>query len=85
MVIPMRRLRRLMLATLFSGLATALFIAPLYADTNVDFTATVQKDTCQIEIDGNGTVSLATVGPSYFADGITAETDYGAARNFRLS
>ncbi|MCT6976510.1 fimbrial protein, partial [Salmonella enterica subsp. enterica serovar Yoruba] len=53
----MRRLRRLMLATLFSGLATALFIAPLYADTNVDFTATVQKDTCQIEIDGNGTVS----------------------------
>ncbi len=60
MVIPMRRLRRLMLATLFSGLATALFIAPLYADTNVDFTATVQKDTCQIEIDGNGTCLLYT-------------------------
>lgn len=78
----MTRARIIPLFTLTTGLATALFIAPLYADTNVDFTATVQKDTCQIEIDGNGTVSLATVGPSYFADGITAETDYGAARNF---
>lgn len=82
MVIPMRRLRKLMLATLFSGLATALFIAPLYADTNVDFTATVQKDTCQIEIDGNGTVSLATVGPSYFAEASRRKRTTGAARNF---
>ncbi|HIC6516192.1 TPA: fimbrial-like protein, partial [Salmonella enterica subsp. enterica serovar Newport] len=63
----MRRLREPTLATLFSGLATALFSATLYADTNVNFTASVQKDTCQIKIDGNGTVNFATIAPAYFA------------------
>lgn len=78
----MRRSRRITFVALFSGLATALFIAPLYADTNVDFTALVQKDTCQIEINGNGTVNLATAAPGYFADGITAETDYDGGKEF---
>ncbi|EEO2379736.1 fimbrial protein [Salmonella enterica] len=80
----MRRLHRLTLATLFSGLATTLFIAPLQADTNVDFTATVQKDTCQIEISSGGTVNFATVGPTYFADGVTAETDYKGGEEFQI-
>lgn len=80
----MTRSRIIPLFTLTTGLATALFAASLYADTNVDFTATVQKDTCQIEIDGNGTVSLATVGPGYFADGVTAETDYGGGKEFLI-
>lgn len=61
----MMRLRRF--TALIPGLATALVVAPLYADTNVDFTATVQKDTCQLEINGSGTVNFATVGPAYFA------------------
>lgn len=77
-------LRKVLRVAIFSGLATALFSAPLYANTNVDFKATVQKDTCQIEIDGNGTVSLATVAPSYFADGITAETDYKGGKEFSI-
>ncbi|QPN38551.1 fimbrial protein [Salmonella enterica] len=59
-------------------------VTPLLADTNVDFTATVQKDTCQITTDGNGTVNLATVGPSYFADGVTAETDYKGGEEFQI-
>ncbi|EEI9466255.1 fimbrial protein [Salmonella enterica] len=80
----MMRLYTPPLAALISGLATALNIAPLYADTNVDFTATVQKDTCQITTDGNGTVNLATVGPSYFADGVTAETDYKGGKEFQI-
>jgi type 1 fimbria pilin len=80
----MIRLRKLTLAALFSGLATALFIAPLNADTNVDFTALVQKDTCQLEINGNGTVNLATVAPAYFAEGITAETDYEGGKEFTI-
>lgn len=80
----MMRLRKLTLAALFSGLATALFIAPLYADTNVDFTAFVQKDTCQLEINGDGTVNLTTVAPAYFADGITAETDYEGGKEFTI-
>lgn len=84
MVIPMRRLREPTLATLFSGLATALFSATLYADTNVNFTASVQKDTCQIKIDGNGTVNFATIAPAYFADGITAETDYEGGKEFTI-
>lgn len=77
-------LRRTLLFALCTGLSLGLPVAPLYADTNVDFKATVQKDSCQIEIDGNGTVSLATVGPSYFADGVTAETDYGGGREFSI-
>lgn len=77
-------LRKVLRVAIFSGLATALFSAPLYANTNVDFKATVQKDTCQIEVDGNGTVSLATVGPGYFADGVTAETDYEGGKEFLI-
>lgn len=80
----MMRLRRLTLSALIPGLATALVVAPLYADTNVDFTATVQKDTCQLEINGSGTVNFATVGPAYFADGITAETDYEGGQEFSI-
>lgn len=80
----MMRLHRLTLSALISGLATTLFITPLYADTEVDFTASVLKDTCQLEIDGNGVVSLATVGPSYFADGVTAETDYKGGEEFLI-
>lgn len=76
--------RRIFLFALNVGLVTALSVAPLLADTNVDFTATVQKDTCQITTDGNGTVNLATVGPSYFADGITAETDYKGGEEFQI-
>lgn len=80
----MMRLHRLTLSALISGLATTLFITPLYADTEVDFTANVLKDTCQLEIDGNGVVNLATVGPSYFADGVTAETDYKGGKEFLI-
>ncbi len=76
--------RRILLFALNAGLASALPVAPLLADTNVDFTATVQKDTCQITTDGNGTVNLATVGPSYFADGVTAETDYKGGEEFQI-
>lgn len=77
----MRMYKRALLARV-AGLAAALFIAPLFADTKVDFTANVLRDTCQIEADGNGTVTFATVGPSYFADGITAETDYKGGKEF---
>lgn len=77
-------LRGTLLFALSTGLSSALTVAPLYADTNVDFTATVQKDTCQIAVDGNGTVNLATVGPSYFADGVTAETDYAGGKEFLI-
>lgn len=77
-------LRRFTLCAISTGLVTALYIAPLCADTNVDFTATVQKDTCQITTDGNGTINLATVGPSYFADGVTAETDYKGGEEFQI-
>lgn len=80
----MMRLHRLTLSALISGLATTLFITPLYADTEVDFTANVLKDTCQLEIDGNGVVNLATVGPSYFADGVAAETDYKGGKEFLI-
>lgn len=80
----MMRLHRLTLSALISGLATTLFIMPLYADTEVDFTANVLKDTCQLEIDGNGVVNLATVGPSYFADGVAAETDYKGGKEFLI-
>ncbi|CAD7560757.1 Fimbrial protein YadK [Citrobacter europaeus] len=80
----MMRLRRFTLSALIPGLATALVVAPLYADTNVDFTATVQKDTCQIEINGSGTVNFATVGPAYFADGISAESDYKGGEEFSI-
>ena len=80
----MIRLRRLILSALHTGLATALCAAPLYADTNVDFTATVQKDTCQIELNGDGVVNLATVGLGYFADGITAESDYDGGKEFTI-
>ncbi|HAV0413841.1 TPA: fimbrial protein [Salmonella enterica] len=76
--------RRILLFALNAGLVSALPVAPLLADTNVDFTATVQKDTCQITTDGNGTVNLATVGPSYFADGVTAETDYKGGEEFQI-
>lgn len=78
----MMRMHRCALLARVAGLATALFIAPLFADTKVDFTANVLRDTCQIEADGNGTVTFATVGPSYFADGITAETDYRGGKEF---
>lgn len=77
-------LRKLPPFTLTTGLATALCIMPLYAGTNVDFTASVQRDTCQIEIAGGGTVNFATVGPGYFADGITAETDYEGGEDFTV-
>lgn len=77
-------LRRFTLCAISTGLVTALYIVPLCADTNVDFTATVQKDTCQITTDGNGTINLATVGPSYFADGVTAETDYKGGEEFQI-
>lgn len=80
----MMRLRRFTLSALIPGLATALVVAPLYAGTNVDFTATVQKDTCQIEINGSGTVNFATVGPAYFADGISAESDYKGGEEFSI-
>ncbi|MBA3145804.1 fimbrial protein [Salmonella enterica] len=76
--------RRILLFALNAGLVSALPVTPLLADTNVDFTATVQKDTCQITTDGNGTVNLATVGPSYFADGVTAETDYKGGEEFQI-
>lgn len=76
--------RRIFLFALNVGLVSALPVTPLLADTNVDFTATVQKDTCQITTDGDGTVNLATVGPSYFADGITAETDYKGGEEFQI-
>ncbi|WP_434060791.1 fimbrial-like protein [Salmonella enterica] len=76
--------RRILLFALNAGLVSALPVTPLLADTNVDFTATVQKDTCQITTDGNGTVNLATVGPSYFADGVTAETDYKGGKEFQI-
>lgn len=77
-------LRETFLFALSAALGSALSAAPLYADTNVDFTATVQKDTCQITVDGNGTVNLSTVGPSYFADGITAESDYKGGKEFSV-
>ncbi|EEJ9247876.1 fimbrial protein [Salmonella enterica subsp. enterica serovar Muenchen] len=80
----MIRLRKFNLFAVTTGMATALFITPLYADTAVDFSATVQKDTCQITINGNGTVNFATVGPDYFADGITAETDYKGGEEFQI-
>ncbi|HCL5279647.1 TPA: fimbrial protein [Salmonella enterica] len=76
--------RRILLFIMNAGLVSALPVTPLLADTNVDFTATVQKDTCQITTDGNGTVNLATVGPSYFADGVTAETDYKGGEEFQI-
>ncbi|EAT2186060.1 fimbrial protein [Salmonella enterica] len=76
--------RRILLFALNAGLVSALPVTPLLADTNVDFTATVQKDTCQITTDGNGTVNLATVGPSYFADDVTAETDYKGGEEFQI-
>lgn len=82
MVRAMIRLRKLSLFAFASGLTTALFIAPLFANTEVEFKANVLRDTCQIEADGNGTVTFATVGPSYFADGITAETDYKGGKEF---
>lgn len=78
------RLHRPPLATLAAGLFAALLSASLYANTDVDFTATVQKDTCKIEVDGNGTVTFATVGPAWFADGITAETDYSGGKEFTI-
>ncbi|ELQ5083889.1 fimbrial protein [Salmonella enterica] len=80
----MMRLRKLPLLMSATGLATALCIAPLHADTDVDFTATVQRDTCQIEIVDGGTVNFATVAPGYFADGITAETDYEGGKDFSV-
>ncbi|WP_423061539.1 fimbrial-like protein [Citrobacter portucalensis] len=80
----MTRLHRLSIFMLTPGLTAALLIAPLHADTNVDFTATVQKDTCQIEINDNGAVNFETVEPAYFADGITAETDYKGGKEFTI-
>ncbi|POP41588.1 fimbrial protein [Superficieibacter electus] len=66
------------------GLTVALSAAPLYADTNVDFTANVLKDTCQIELNGGGKVNFATVSPAWFADGVTAETDYPGGEEFNI-
>ncbi|EPQ6908900.1 fimbrial-like protein [Citrobacter freundii] len=80
----MTRLRRYTLFALTTGLATALWIPLLHADTNVDFAATVLKDTCQIEVDGNGTVEFSTVGRDYFASGVTAETDYEGGKEFSI-
>ncbi|EAS1760729.1 fimbrial protein [Salmonella enterica] len=70
--------------TLLAGLMAALLSAPLRADINVDFTANVLKDTCQIALNDGGMVNFATVAPAYFADGITAETDYPGGKEFTI-
>lgn len=80
----MMRLRKTSLFAFSLGLATAPFIAPAYAGTEADFTATVQKDTCQITVDNGGNVNFATVTPAYFAEGITAETDYTGGKTFDI-
>lgn len=69
---------------LCSGLATALLSQPGYADQNVDVTATVINNTCQLEVSDNGVVNLPTVKRDYFADSVTADSDYPGGKNFTL-
>lgn len=70
--------------TLYSGLLAALFSVQSYADHNVDISAVVTSDTCQLTISHDGIINLGAVGLDYFADGITAETDYQGGKNFTI-
>lgn len=71
--------------SLFAGLATALCCLPAHADQDVDLTASVLTSSCQIAISNGGAVDLGTVNLDYFADGITAETDYPGGKNFTIN
>ncbi|MBA3112977.1 fimbrial protein [Salmonella enterica] len=76
----MRRQRYL----LCSGLVLALFSCAGYADQDVDITATVINNTCHLEVGNNGVVRLPTVQRDYFADDVTAETDYPGGKEFSI-
>jgi P pilus assembly protein, pilin FimA len=69
---------------LCSGLATALLSSVGYADQNVDITANVINNSCQLEVSDNGVVNLPTVKMDYFSDNVTAETDYPGGKEFNV-
>ncbi|MDE9617637.1 fimbrial protein [Citrobacter freundii] len=75
--------RRQCSITLYLGLISALLPLLSYSQ-DVDLTATVTNNTCRIEISNNGVVNLPTVKPGYFADGVTAETDYPGGKEFAI-
>jgi P pilus assembly protein, pilin FimA len=69
---------------LCSGLGAALFTSSGYADQNVDITANVINNSCQLEVSDNGVINLPTVRMDYFSDNITAETDYPGGKEFSV-
>ncbi|EEE2001260.1 fimbrial protein [Salmonella enterica subsp. enterica serovar Kotte] len=71
--------------SLSTGLVAALFCSLVYANQDVDITASVLTSSCQIEISNGGIVDLGTVNLDYFAEGITAETDYSGGKNFTIN
>lgn len=77
-------LRRPYYFSLCLGLSAILYVVPGHATQDIDLTATVTNNTCRLEVNDNGVVRLPTVNLKYFADNITAETDYPGGKEFTI-
>lgn len=72
--------------TLFTALGASIILFCNGAQAvDVDLTATISQGTCSVEVSNGGIVNLPTVGASYFANGITAETDYAGGSEFTVT
>ncbi|EEH95087.1 MULTISPECIES: fimbrial-like protein [Citrobacter] len=70
--------------SLYLGLTAALFSLSCHPSIELDLTANIINNTCNIEVSDGGTVTFRTVGLGYFVPGITSESDYEGGEIFSI-